>query len=73
MSCAINDYTFTSYNEVLPPLNMSQLREYLEKHPSETQRMLGIDSDQLIQLITNAENLYARQKKSCVKSENSAH
>lgn len=43
---------------------MSQLREYIEKHPSETQRMLGIDYDQLIQLITNAENLYARQKTS---------
>jgi len=41
---------------------MSQLREYIEKHPSETQRMLGIDYDQLIQLITHAENLYARQK-----------
>ncbi|WP_293359857.1 MULTISPECIES: hypothetical protein [unclassified Microcoleus] len=41
---------------------MSQLREYLEKHPSETQRMLGIDYDQLIQLIPNAENMYARQK-----------
>jgi hypothetical protein len=43
---------------------MSQLREYIEKHPSETQRMLGIDYDQLIQLITQAENLYARQKTS---------
>lgn len=42
---------------------MSQLREYLEKHPSETQRMLGIDYDQLIELITHAENLYARHKK----------
>jgi DDE superfamily endonuclease/Helix-turn-helix of DDE superfamily endonuclease len=46
------------------PKNMSQLREYIEKHPSETQRMLGIDYDQLIQLITNAENLHASQKKS---------
>src|SRR4028118_1800975 len=42
---------------------MSQLREYLEKHPSETQRMLGIDYDQLIGLITHAENLYALHKK----------
>ncbi|MDP8933393.1 MAG: IS5/IS1182 family transposase, partial [Cyanobacteriota bacterium] len=42
---------------------MSRLREYLEKHPSETQRMLGIDYDQLIQLLTNAENLYDRHKK----------
>ena len=33
---------------------MSQLREYLEKPPSETPRMLGIDYDQLIELITNA-------------------
>jgi hypothetical protein len=43
--------------------NMSQLREYLEKHPSETQRMLGIDYGQLIKLLTNAENLYERHKK----------
>jgi hypothetical protein len=42
---------------------MSQLREYLEKHPSETQRLLGIDYDQLIELITYAEYLYARHKR----------
>ena len=42
---------------------MSQLREYLEKHPSETQRILGIDYDQLIQLTIDAENLYDRYKK----------
>jgi len=42
---------------------MSQLREYIEKHPSETQRLLGIDYDQLMGLIASAENLYARQKK----------
>jgi hypothetical protein len=41
---------------------MSQLREYLEKHPSETQRLLGMDYDQLMGLITQAENLYNRQK-----------
>jgi predicted nucleotidyltransferase len=58
------DRSLLKYNEILPPLNMSKLREYLEKHPSETQRMLGIDYDQLIQLITNAENLYDRQKES---------
>jgi hypothetical protein len=42
---------------------MSHLREYIEKHPSETQRLLGIDYDQLMGLITTVENLYARQKK----------
>jgi hypothetical protein len=42
---------------------MSQLREYIEKHPSETQRLLGIDYDQLIKLIINAENLYAHHKR----------
>ena len=41
---------------------MSQLREYLEKHPSETQRLLGMDYDLLMGLITQAENLYDRQK-----------
>jgi hypothetical protein len=42
---------------------MSKLREYIEKNPSETQRLLGIDYDQLIKLIINAENLYARHKR----------
>jgi hypothetical protein len=52
-----------NYNGILPERNMSQLREYIEKHPSETQRLLGIDYDQLMGLITMATNLYARQKK----------
>jgi hypothetical protein len=42
---------------------MSQLREYIEKHPSETQRLLGIHYDQLIKIIINAENLYGRHKR----------
>jgi hypothetical protein len=37
---------------------MSQLREHIERHPSETTRLLGLDYDQLIELITHAENLY---------------
>lgn len=41
---------------------MSQLRDYLKKHPSETQRLLGMDYDQLTQLIIRAENLYERHK-----------
>jgi transposase len=32
-----------NYNGILPSPNMSQLREYIEKHPSETQRLLGLD------------------------------
>jgi hypothetical protein len=42
---------------------MSQLREHIERHPSETTRLLGLDYDQLIGLITHAENLYNQQKK----------
>jgi|GEM_PF-1293085 len=42
---------------------MSQLREHIERHPSETTRLLGLDYDQLIGLITHAENLYDQQKK----------
>lgn len=29
---------------------MSQLREQIERHPSETTRLLGLDYDQLIEL-----------------------
>ncbi|MEG3984669.1 hypothetical protein [Microcoleus sp. D3_18a_C4] len=42
---------------------MSQLREHIERHPSETTRLLGLNSDKLIGLITHAENLYNQQKK----------
>ncbi|MFB2975630.1 hypothetical protein [Microseira sp. BLCC-F43] len=35
---------------------MSLLREYIEKHPSQTKRLLGIDYDQLMGLITHAES-----------------
>ena len=42
---------------------MSQLREHIERYPSETTRLLGLDYDQLIKLITHAENLYNQQKK----------
>jgi len=41
---------------------MIPIRDYLEKHPSETQRLLGMDYDQLTELIIRAENLYDRQK-----------
>ena len=41
---------------------MSQLWEYIESHPSETQRLLGMDYDQLIELISEVQNLYDRQK-----------
>jgi len=42
---------------------MSQLREQIGRHPSETTRLLGLDYDKLIGLITHAENLYNQQKK----------
>ena len=50
---------------------MSQLREYIEKHPSETQRMLGIDYDQLIQLITQAERERVERELKKVKASQS--
>ncbi|MEG4581405.1 transposase family protein [Microcoleus sp. MON1_C5] len=42
---------------------MSQLREHIERHPSETTGLLDLKYDQLIGLITHAENLYNQQKK----------
>ena len=41
---------------------MSQLRKYIEQHPSETQRLLGMDYNQLMELMVQAQNLYERQK-----------
>lgn len=48
---------------------MSQLREYIAAHPSESQRLVGLDYEQLIKLVIQAEKrhnekrLIAEQKK----------
>ncbi len=49
---------------------MSQLREYIEKHPSETQRLVGVDYAQLIELIKQAENLQTAKTTSSRTKEN---
>lgn len=36
---------------------MSQLREYIDKHPSEAQRLVSLNYDQLIELLSQAERL----------------
>ncbi|MBD2186036.1 hypothetical protein H6S82_06875 [Planktothrix sp. FACHB-1355] len=41
---------------------MSQVREYIEKHPSETQRLVGVDYEQLIESIGLAERIGITQK-----------
>ncbi|GET42261.1 transposase family protein [Microseira wollei] len=41
---------------------MSQLREYIEKHPSETQRLVGLDYEQLLELIGQAERLHKEKQ-----------
>lgn len=41
---------------------MSQLREYIEKHPSEAQRLVGINYEQLIELIDLAERLHKQKQ-----------
>lgn len=49
--------------------DMSQLREYIAVHPSESQRLVGLDYEQLIKLVIQAEKrhkekrLIAEQKK----------
>lgn len=42
---------------------MSQLREYIEKHPSEAQRLVGLDYERLIELINQAESLHNQKQK----------
>ncbi|MCL1466661.1 helix-turn-helix domain-containing protein [Argonema galeatum] len=41
---------------------MSQLREYIEKHPSEAQRLVGVDEEQLRSLISQAERLHNQKE-----------
>ncbi len=41
---------------------MSQLREYIEKHPSEAQRLVGLNYAQLMELISQAERLHNQKQ-----------
>ena len=43
-------------------IHMSQLQEYIDKHPSETQRLLGMNYEQLMNLIVQAEGLQAQKQ-----------
>lgn len=47
---------------------MSLLLEYIEKHPKETKRVIGIDYEQLQQLFIQAEALH-HQKKSEIEGD----
>lgn len=42
---------------------MSPLKEYIEKHPSEAQRLVGLDYERLTELISQAENLHNQKQK----------
>ena len=57
---------------------MSQLREYIEKHPSSAQRLVGLDYAQLMELIIQAEKQHnekqvagENQKTRLIKAVNS--
>jgi hypothetical protein len=41
---------------------MSQLRDYIQKHPSSAQRLVGLDYAQLMELIGQAERLHNQKK-----------
>lgn len=41
---------------------MSHLREYIETHPSEAQRLVGLDDDQLMSLISQAEQRHQEKR-----------
>lgn len=41
---------------------MSQLRDYIEKYPGESQRLVGVDYEQLIELINQAQRLNEKKK-----------
>ena len=41
---------------------MSQLRDYIQKHPSEAQRLMGLYYAQLMELISQAERLHDRKQ-----------
>ena len=42
---------------------MSQLREYIEKHPLETKRLVGLDYEQLVELMGQAEKLHKEKQR----------
>jgi hypothetical protein len=41
---------------------MSQLKEYIETHPSEAKRLVGLDYEQLMELISQAERLHNQKQ-----------
>jgi len=41
---------------------MSQLRDYIQKHPSESQRLVGLYYAQLMELISQAERLHNQKQ-----------
>jgi Helix-turn-helix of DDE superfamily endonuclease len=48
---------------------MSQLREYIEKHPSETQRLVGLDYEQLAELMVQAERLHKEKQRAVAQKK----
>ena len=40
---------------------MSKLQEYIDKHPSETKRLVGMNYEQLMNLIVQAEGFQAQK------------
>ena len=47
---------------------MSALLDYIEKHPKDTKRLVGIEHEQLQQLITQSEALH-NQRKAKIKAK----
>lgn len=41
---------------------MIQIQEYINKHPSETQNLLGVNYEQMMSLIVQAEGLHAQKQ-----------
>lgn len=48
---------------ILPKPPMSQLRDYIDKHPESAKRLVGLDYSQLIELISHGERLHNQPKK----------
>jgi hypothetical protein len=51
------------------PGKMSQLREYIEQHPSSAQRLLGLEYTQLMELIRQAEKLHSQKQKAVAEKK----
>jgi hypothetical protein len=59
------------YHKILPGAIASNIREYIENNPMKKQRLLGLESEQIIRIISQAASITRSQQQANEKAKNS--